>query len=122
MIIIKGSIFQEQILTGNMEVQKHPHHVTHKKKVGKYLLEFFMLFLAVFLRFVAENIRETSAEHEREKQYAQELYTEFYSDSIVFTNKIHARLGKEKDCDYLYDYIGDNISLQADLHLPKIPA
>jgi len=30
-----------------MEVQKHPHHVTHKKKWGEYLLEFFMLFLAV---------------------------------------------------------------------------
>ena len=39
----------------NMEVNKHPHHVTHKKKWTEYLLEFFMLFLAVFLGFVAEN-------------------------------------------------------------------
>ncbi len=31
-----------------MEVHKHPHHVMHKKKWGEYLLEFFMLFLAVF--------------------------------------------------------------------------
>jgi hypothetical protein len=29
----------------------HPHHVTHKKKWTEYLLEFFMLFLAVFLSF-----------------------------------------------------------------------
>ncbi len=35
--------------TKNMEVHKHPHHVTHKKKWGEYLLEFFMLFFAVFL-------------------------------------------------------------------------
>ncbi|MEP6713380.1 MAG: hypothetical protein ABJA37_13220 [Ferruginibacter sp.] len=27
-----------------MEVQKHPHHVTHKKKWGEYLLEFFYAF------------------------------------------------------------------------------
>ncbi len=32
-----------------MEVHKHPHHVTHKKKWGEYLLEFIMLFLAVWM-------------------------------------------------------------------------
>ena len=42
----------------NMEVHKHPHHVTHKKKWGEYILEFLMLFLAVFLGFLAENLRE----------------------------------------------------------------
>jgi len=26
-----------------MEVHKHPHHVTHKKKWGEYLLEFSLL-------------------------------------------------------------------------------
>ena len=35
-----------------MEVHKHPHHATHKKKWGEYFLEFLMLFLAVFLGFV----------------------------------------------------------------------
>ena len=92
----------------NMEVHKHPHHITHKKKWGEYLLEFFMLFLAVFLGFVAENIRETKAEHEREKQYAQELYNEFYADSIAFAKKVNARLDKEQDCDYIYSYIKDS--------------
>jgi len=92
----------------DMEVQKHPHHVTNKKKWGEYLLEFFMLFLAVFLGFVAENVRETSVEHEREKQYAQQLYTEFYADSIAFAKKVTARLDKERDCDYLYSYIKDS--------------
>src|SRR5665213_1122823 len=93
----------------------HPHHVTHKKKLGEYTLEFIMLFLAVFLGFVAENIRETSVEHGREKEYARSLYDEFYADSIVFTNKVNARLGKERDCDYLYSYIKDS-SL---INLPK---
>ena len=53
--------------TENMEVHKHPHHVTHKKKWAEYVLEFLMLFLAVFLGFVAENIRETSVERHQEK-------------------------------------------------------
>lgn len=91
-----------------MEVHKHPHHVTHKKKWGEYLLEFLMIFLAVFLGFIAENIREKGAEHEHEKQYAQELYNEFYADSISFSNKLNARMDKEKNCDYLYSYIKDS--------------
>src|SRR6478735_8977574 len=92
----------------NMEVHKHPHHVTHKKKWTEYLLEFFMLFLAVFLGFVAENIRETNVEHSREKEYAAELYKELYADSIAFAKKINARLGKERDCDYMYSYVKDS--------------
>ena len=51
-----------------MEVH-HPHHVTHKKKWNEYLLEFFMLFFAVFLGFVAENVREGLAERHQEKEY-----------------------------------------------------
>jgi len=93
--------------TETME-QHHPHHVTHKKKWGEYTLEFLMLFLAVFLGFVAENIRETSVERGREKEYARSLYDEFYADSIAFVNKINERLGKERDCDYLYGYIKDS--------------
>jgi len=86
----------------------HPHHVTHKKKWTEYLLEFFMLFLAVFLGFLAENIRETKVEHQRENEYAKALYDEFYADSISFTKKINARLGKEIDCEYLNRYIKDS--------------
>ena len=67
-----------------------------------------MLFLAVFCGFLAENIRETSVEHEREKQYAKELYSELLADSIAFTKKINARMDKERDCDYLYGYIKDS--------------
>jgi hypothetical protein len=91
-----------------MEVQKHPHHVTHKKKWGEYLLEFFMLFLAVFLGFVAENIRESNVEHNHEKEYAKELYNELFADSIAYTKKLNARLSKENDCDYMYSYLKDS--------------
>ena len=107
----RSEIASEEIILNkeseNMEAH-HPHYVTHKKKWGEYLLEFFMLFLAVFLGFLAENIRETKVEHERENEYAKALYDEFYADSASFTKKINARLDKEKDCEYLNSYIKDS--------------
>ncbi len=73
----------------NMEVQKHPHHVTHKKKWGEYLLEFFMLFLAVFLGFVAENIREHSVEKNREKEYIKSMVEDLETDSAFLELSIN---------------------------------
>ena len=63
-----------------MEVHKHPHHVTHKKKWGEYLLEFLMLFLAVFLGFVAENFREHQVEKRRGKEYIHSFYEDLRYD------------------------------------------
>jgi hypothetical protein len=74
--------------TENMEVHKHPHHVTHKKKWGEYLLEFLMLFLAVFLGFIAENQREHIVEHQREKKFASRLLSDLRQDSLFFETRI----------------------------------
>ncbi len=71
-----------------MEVQKHPHHVTHSKKWGEYLLEFFMLFLAVFLGFVAENIREHIVENDRAKEYAVSLVQDLQKDTAAINIQI----------------------------------
>lgn len=67
--------------TETMEVQKHPHHVMHKKKWNEYLLEFFMLFLAVFLGFVAENFRENQVEKERGRKYVESFYEDLKTDT-----------------------------------------
>jgi hypothetical protein len=69
--------------TENMEVHKHPHHVTHKKKWGEYLLEFFMLFLAVFFGFIAENIREEKADEKKEKQYMRYMIQDLEKDTAA---------------------------------------
>lgn len=79
----------------NMEVHKHPHHVTHKKKWGEYLLEFLMLFLAVFLGFLAENLREQSVEHHREKDYIHSLVEDLKSDTLQ-SNEILIKLNRQK--------------------------
>jgi hypothetical protein len=73
----------------NMEVHKHPHHVTHKKKWGEYLLEFFMLLLAVFLGFVAENYREHIVEVKKEKQIIRALYNDIKKDTINLNDIIY---------------------------------
>jgi len=67
-----------------------------------------MLFLAVFAGFLAENQREHYVEHQREKQYAKELFAEFFADSVVVADKIKLRLDKEKDMDYLSNYLRDS--------------
>jgi hypothetical protein len=98
----------QQPSTENMEVHKHPHHVTNKKKWEEYFLEFLMIFLAVTLGFFAENIREHISDSHREKEFAQQLYSELKGDSAVVAVKLAARVAKEKDMDYLSSYFKDS--------------
>lgn len=97
----------------NMEVHKHPHHVTHKKKWGEYFLEFLMLFLAVFLGFVAENFREHQVEKQRGRQYIESFYEDLKTDTarlaylIGFETKKIASLNALQGC---YDSLLKNES------------
>ena len=90
-----------------MEVHKHPHHVTHKKKWGEYLLEFFMLFLAVFLGFVAENVREHMVEKDRAKQYAKSLISDLRNDTVMVNDHIQQITMNMSRIDSLCGYVYD---------------
>lgn len=104
-----------------MEVHHHSHSTPKKWK--HYIWEFFMLFIAVFCGFLAENQREHFVEHSREKQFMQSLVEDLetdtaelkrailradtvacYSDSVLFY------LGKFKNADHIpfwmADYVG----------------
>jgi hypothetical protein len=85
--------YRSEPQTETMEVHKHPHHVMHKKKWNEYLLEFFMLFLAVFLGFVAENIREHQVEKEKAKQYILSFYEDLKND----TSRINALMEYDRE-------------------------
>ena len=65
-----------------MEVHQ-PHHPTHKKKWTGYLLEFVMLFLAVFLGFMAENKREHIVNGKKEKRYMQSMVEDLQMDTAL---------------------------------------
>ena len=76
-----------------MEVHHHAH--TARKKWTHYFWEFFMLFLAVFCGFLAENQREHYVEHLREKTYIRSVIKDIKTDS--------SRIG------YVIDYNNDVI-------------
>ena len=55
----------------NMEVHHHPQ--VEKKNFKEYLLEGLMIFLAVTMGFIAENIRENVSDHRKEMELIRSL-------------------------------------------------
>jgi len=64
-----------------MEVHHHPDLHHKKKKWKEYFLEFLMIFLAVTLGFIAENVRESISEHERAKVFAASMLKDLEADT-----------------------------------------
>ena len=91
-----------------MEVHTHSH-VTHKKKFGEYLLEFFMLFLAVFLGFVAENIREHAVEQKRAGEYAKNLLVDLRNDTAEIKRTIFYDSMTNRMIDSLVQFTNSSI-------------
>ncbi len=52
-----------------MEVHHHPDLHHKKKRFKEYFLEFLMIFIAVTLGFLAENLREHISNRSKEKEY-----------------------------------------------------
>jgi hypothetical protein len=96
--------------TESMEVHKHPHHVMHKKKWNEYLLEFFMLFLAVFLGFVAENIREKITDKQKEKEYMAGVVQDLKSGTTELANAITGWNKSNANADSILFYLKKEIS------------
>ena len=71
-----------------MEVHAHAH--TERKRLRHYLFEFFMLFLAVFCGFLAENFREHQIEKQRGKKYIVSFYEDLVKDTTGFVNVIRS--------------------------------
>ena len=96
-----------------MEVH-HPHQ-HGKKNVKEYFLEFFMLFLAVSLGFLAENIRERYVEEER----AHELIESFIHDvesNVVFLDSLilmNRNAVMKNDSSLLYLIESDKVELDS---------
>jgi hypothetical protein len=72
----------------NMEVHHHPD-LHHKPKPWKeYLLEGLMIFLAVTMGFIAENIREKITDKERLHDYVLSLTGDLKSDIALYDSSI----------------------------------
>jgi len=59
-----------------------PDSHRERKRWTHYFWEFFMLFLAVFCGFLAENQREHFVEHKREKQYMESMLEDLVQDTM----------------------------------------
>src|ERR1700759_2293643 len=64
-----------------MEVHHHPE--VEKKGFKEYLLEGLMIFLAVLMGFIAENIREGITEKKRAAEFAKSYYSDIKKDTSL---------------------------------------
>ncbi len=74
-----------------MEVHHHPDLHHKKKNFKEYFLEFVMIFLAVTLGFIAENLREHFTEGELKERYAQTLYEDLKVDTTLLDPTIREK-------------------------------
>lgn len=77
-------ISSSETQTQNMEVQHHPDLHHKRKHFREYVLEFFMIFLAVTMGFFAESIREHYVEVRNTRQYLQTFRQELVNNKRVF--------------------------------------
>jgi len=94
-------------LVEHMEVHHHPE--VEKKGLKEYLLEGFMIFLAVSMGFIAENIRENITEHKTEKILAESVLEDMKKDTASLNSLIVANNKRLNSIN----------ALLVMLHLPK---
>src|SRR5579863_2127912 len=89
-----------------MEVHHHPE--VEKKGFKEYILEGLMIFLAVLMGFIAENIREGISERKRTAEFAQSYYESIKKDTAQLYAAVRFSKHKLAACD----------STVAILHMP----
>jgi len=88
--------------TENMEVHHHPD-LSHKpKKWKEYFLEFLMIFLAVTMGFIAENIREHFVLKKHEKEYMVSLVRDLNNDITGITRTVATVTGYVQNADSIF--------------------
>lgn len=88
-----------------MEVHHHPD-IEHKPKHFKeYLLEGFMIFIAVMMGFIAENIREAISNHEHVQQLTSQLVADLKSDITQLNDDAEGETQMVKANDSLYNIL-----------------
>jgi hypothetical protein len=85
-----------------METHSQELHKAPGQGWKHYLFEFFMLFLAVFCGFLAENFREQIVDREREKQYVRSFYEDLSADENDLQRTINNLEHEVKIADSLF--------------------
>ena len=93
-----------------MEVHHHPDLHHKRKKFSEYFLEFLMIFLAVSMGFIAENLRERQTERSKEKEYIVGLVRDLQEDTADLKVNIKHNKAKVAGIDTLLSLSGQDIS------------
>jgi hypothetical protein len=102
---MNDTILQEHRLKQKIEHREvfHPPDLHHNKKQWKeYIIEFFMIFLAVTLGFFAESLREYIFDKGHVHQLASQLIHDLKNDSAILSNNIERENMLIKKADSLF--------------------
>lgn len=96
-----------------MEVHHHPE--IEKKTFKEYLLEGFMIFIAVMMGFFAENIRENITNKEHARQLTSQLVQDLKTDTARLNGIYQAQTDVLKANDSLFTLLKQPLA-KADLN------
>ena len=97
-----------------MEVHHHPH--VEKKSFKEYLLEGLMIFLAVSMGFIAENIREKIVDNEKEKEYIFSMYQDLKADTSELNRIIQLKQNDSVYYDSLFYLLKEDKTKTKDIY------
>jgi hypothetical protein len=103
-----------KLQTEQMEVHHHPE--VEKKGLKEYILEGLMIFLAVFMGFMAESLREHIGDRDREKSYMESLITDLKLDTAVLSRAAELKETRMLSIDSVLKYFRSNTNAN------KVPA
>jgi hypothetical protein len=95
-----------------MEVHHHPE--VEKKGFKEYLLEGLMIFLAVLMGFIAENIREGITENKRATEFARSYYGDIKKDTLLLHRVMRFNVRKMRAIDSAVNALGVPQNLHTD--------
>ncbi len=95
-----------------MEVHHHPE--VEKKGFKEYLLEGLMIFLAVLMGFIAENIREGISENKRAAEFAKSYYGDIKKDTLLLQQALRFSAHKIAAIDSIITVLHQPETLSAD--------
>lgn len=90
------------------EITEAPEKISFFSRGKKYFFEFVLLFLAVFLGFLADNYREQYSEKQQANELAKSFYDELKNDSVAVLAKVEGRIKKEKAIEYMVAFFKDS--------------
>jgi hypothetical protein len=96
-----------------MEVHHHSHH---PKKWKEYITEFIMLFAAVTLGFMAENVREHQIEKQREIAYLKNVHEDLQLDLKRIDTVLNQNNSRLELLDTFYRAIQNKTSTNEDAY------